>query len=303
MFSVACMHAWYKTKGRYIHAATKNLDRGDLVKIRSTEKPHSFTEKLRRAIPIYDLQGLTLDSDNDFAAGVEAVEYDLDEEVENLFSLEEWKAKWNLCNHLSVPLYAVTYKTGDDFIEILEISFDNDEIETHDCGRFSFRQYANWWVSIKGTIQSKPLYEASSRISFFDNLLAKYGLAWGGNIDGFLLSSKMKPQAILETRYTTKTPLGSYDPAVYFRYRNGDYKTWEPLILLAKRLKIPLFLLTFERKSTRDCLGFSTIDSISREKLFYRNGPPFNNMIRGVANIRQQIRNKLSEAPPYIRSE
>ena len=272
------------------------------MKIRSTEKLHSFTEKLRKAIPIYDLQGLTLDSANNFTAGIEAVEYDLGEEVEvqNLFSMEEWKAKWSLCNHLSIPLYVTTYKKGDDFIQVLEISFDNDEIEIHEYGRFSFKQYANWWASIKGTVQSKPLHEARSRVSFFDDLLAKYGLAWGGNVDGFLLSSKMEPQAILETRYTTKTPFERYDPAVYFRYRNGDYKTWEPLILLAMRLRVPLFLLTFERKSTKDRLGFSIIDSISREKLFYRNGPPFNNIIHGVVNIQQQIRDKLSEDPPYL---
>ncbi len=283
----------------------QRIDREDLVKIRSTEKPHSFTEKLRRAIPMYELQGLTLDSANNFTAGIEAVEYDLNEEVEvkSLFSVAEWKAKWSLCSSLSIPLYLTTYRTRDEIIKALKISFDNDEIEIQNYGSFSFEEYADWWASIKGTVQTKPLHEARSRISFFDNLLAKYGLAWGGNIDGFLLSSKMKPQAILETRYTTKAPLERYDPAVYFKYRNGDYKTWEPLILLAMRLKIPLFLLTFERKSTKDRLGFSTIESISREELVYRNGPPFKSIIRGVSNTRQQIREKLSEDSPSLRSQ
>lgn len=274
------------------------------MKIRSTEKPHSFTNELYKAIPIYELQGLTLDSNNNFTAGIEAVEYDLDEEVKvkSLFSLEEWKAKWSLCNHLSISLYVVTHRTGDDFINVFEISFGKNVFRLHLYSRFPLGECANWWASIKGTVQSKPLYEARRRVSFFDNLLEKYGLAWGGNIDGFLLDSEMKPQAILETRYTTKNPLEKYDPADYFTYRGGDYKTWEPLILLAMKLEIPLLLLTFERKSAIDRLGLSVIDSISTEKLFYRNNRPWENIIRGVENIGRQIRQRLSEDHPYLRS-
>lgn len=274
------------------------------MKIRSTEKPHSFTNKLYRAIPVYDIQGLTLDSNNNFTAGIEAVEYEPDEQLdlENLFSIEKWKGKWSLCNHLSIPLYVLTYKTGNDFIDVFRISFNDDKIKIHHHNSFTFDQIGTWWASIKGTVQVKPLHEAGSRISFFDDLLAKSGLAWGGNIDGFLLDPKMRPQAIIETRYPSKKPLEKYDPAIYFKYRNGDYKTWEPLILLAMKLRIPLFLFTIERKSAMDRLGFSVIDSISEEKLFYRNGPPFNNIVRGIENIRQQIIEKLSENPPFLRS-
>jgi len=274
------------------------------VKIRSTEKPHSFTKELYRDIPIYDIQGLTLDSNNNFTAGIEAVEYEPSEQLDlkDLFTIEEWMAKWSLCNHLSLPLYTLTYKKGTNFIDVFKVFFDEYKIQFYNSNRFTFDQFVKWWASIKGTVQCKPLYEAGSRISFFDDLLAKWNLAWGGNIDGFMLDSKMRPQAILEARYTCKASLERYDPADYFKYRNGDYKTWEPLILLAMKLGTPLFLLTFERKSTLDRLGFSIIDSISKDKLFYRNGPPFNNIIQGVENIKQQLTRKLSENPPYLQS-
>jgi hypothetical protein len=275
------------------------------VKIRSTEKPHSFTNELYGAVPIFGLQGLTLDSNNNFTAGIEAVEFEPNEKIDpkNLFSIIEWKAKWSLCNSVSVPLHVMTHETGSKFIEVFEVSFKKNLIQIQHWNKFTFNQFTNWWASIKGTIQTKPLYEASSRISFFDNLLAKHNLAWGGNIDGFLLDDpEMRPQAIFETRYTTKARLENYDPAVYFRYRGGDYKTWEPLILLGMKLKIPLFLLTFERKSMMDRLGFAVVDSISQQELFYRIGQPFNNIVQGVENIKQQIKEKLSESPPYLRS-
>jgi len=273
------------------------------MKIRSTEKPHSFADKLRKAIPIYDLQGLTLGSNNNFTAGIEAVEYGPEEKVDlaNLFSVKEWEAKWSLCSHLSVPLYVLTHSSGNEFIDAFQLSVNNSNISFHHFNKFAFGKFPEWWASIKGRAQLKSLYEAGSRTSIFDDLLEKRGLAWGGNIDGFLLGQRsMKPQAILETRITSKSRLEYYDPADYFRYRGGDYKTWEPLILLAKELDIPLFLLTFERRSTRDCLGFAVIDSISTEELCYRNGPPNDNIIQGIERIRQQFKRKLSEESPSI---
>jgi len=275
------------------------------MKLRSTEKPHSFSDRLFKTLQVHSLQGLTLASSDDFTAGVEAVEYGPGEKViaKNLFQTEEWEAKWCICSHLSIPLYLMMYEEGSKFLEVLQVYFVAGKFESHHHGRFSFDQFANWWASIKGTRQKKPLHEARSRISFFDDILAKYGLAWGGNVDGFLLDSKMRAQAIIETRYSTKKPLEEYDPAVYFRYRNGDYNTWKPLILLSTRLKVPLFLLTFERGSAQERLGFSVIDSISNEKLFYRGSPPCNYIISGVENIRQRIEEMISEKPPHIRSD
>jgi hypothetical protein len=276
------------------------------LKIRSTEKPHSFSEKLFKAVRIYDLQGLTLDSNNNFTAGIEAVEFEADEiiDITNLFSIDSWKAKWALCYHLSLPFYVIAYKYQNDFLDIYEISVDLDVINIEYTKRLKTTKFPNWWAELKGTKQSKKLYEARGRISFYDYILKQYGLAWGGNIDGFTLNSNMSPQAIIETRYTTKTPLEDYDPAIFFSphyTRKGDYMTWKPLILLASKLKIPLFLITFERNSTIERIGFSVIDSITNEDLNYQNNnPPNKNIIIGIENIKKQIKAMISKKPPNI---
>jgi len=279
------------------------------LKIRSTEKPHIFTEKLHKHINIFDLQGLTLDAGYNFTAGVEAVEFEAHEaiNVESVFSKEEWIAKLNLCNQLSVPLYVVTYKQNDNFISIHEVSLCqmhgalNIKITLHK--NLEPKNFANWWSQLKGTKQTKPLYEARSRTSFFDRLLEEHGLAWGGNIDGFLLNSRMKVQAIIEMRYTEKIPLKDYDPAVFFAphyTRAGDYKTWEPVVLLASKLRTPLYLLTLERESGEERIGFAIIDSISKEELKYQDTPPNKNIINGLKNIEEHILKNLSRKPPKI---
>lgn len=277
------------------------------MKIRTTEKPHRFSEELWKLIPIYDLQGLTLDSNYNFTAGVEAVEFEADEtiDVKNIFRKDDWIAKSCLCNELSVPLYVVTYKSGENLISIYEVSLCREQhsldIEITPYKTLKPKNFADWWGELKGTEQSKPLYEASSRISYFDRLLDEHGLAWGGNIDGFILSSDMKPLVIIETRYTQKIGLEDYDPAVFYppHYtRAGDYKTWEPMVLLAFELSIPLFLFTFERESDEERMGFAIIDSISEKELRYQNVPPNKNIIEGVEKIRHQIMINSSRKPP-----
>jgi hypothetical protein len=242
-----------------------------------------------------------MDSQKEFTAGIEAVEYDAHEKVDvaNMFPVEKWKAKCSLCENLSVPLYALTHKSSHDFIEIFGVVFDKGGLQTPCKGKFTFDEFAKWWASTKGTVQTKRLYEAKERLEFFDDLLGEYGLAWGGNVDGFLLDSKMKTKAIIEFRFTTFA-LDKYDPADWFNYRNGDYYMWEPLVFLSIRLKVPLFLMTFERNSQKDRLGFSVIDSISKAGLSHRGDRPCDNIIQGVGNIMDELEKKLSESPARI---
>lgn len=274
------------------------------LKIRSTEEPHAFTKKLHETIPIYSLQGLTLDSNYNFTAGIEAAEFEAGETVDvaGMFHRDVWTAKICLCSQLSVPLYAVTYKSGSSLVSAYEIRLRQDRnIQVMPHETLETRNFADWWHKLKGTEQSKPLYEASPRLSYFDRLLAEHGLSWGGNIDGFILSSNMRAQAIIETRYTKKNPLEGYDPAVFFppHYtRAGDYKTWEPVVLLASMLEIPLFLFTFERESDKERMGFAVIDSISKQELKYQDIPPNKNITEGIENIRHQIMKNLSRKPP-----
>jgi len=272
------------------------------MRIRTTEKPHYFSDKLCKTVPIYGIQGLTLDSAKNFTAGIEAVEYDIKEKVDmqGLFPIKEWKAKWSLCQDLSVPLYALTYKAPDDFIEIFKIVFDSGSFASLREGRLTFDEFAKWWALIKGTVQTKPLHEAKPRLSSFDNILDQHGLAWGGNVDGFVLNPELKPCAIIEFRYPTKFALENYDPADFFTYRNGDYYTWEPLVLLSSRLGVPLFLMTFDRNSQRERIGFSVIDSISRTELLHRYNRPCDNIIQGVQSITRELETRLSESPSRI---
>jgi hypothetical protein len=256
---------------------------------------------------MFGLQGLTLDSEYNFTAGVEAVEFGADEAInlKNIFQKDEWIAKWCLCNQLAVPMYVVTYKSGENFISIYEISLcrkhDSLDIEIAPYKKLEPKNFADWWSELKGTKQTKPLYEAGPRISLFDRLLEKQGLAWGGNIDGFILGSHMKPLVIIETRYTQKIPLEDYDPAVFYppHYtRAGDYKTWEPMVLLASKLSTPLFLFTFERESDEERIGFAVINSISERELEYQGGPPNKNIVQGIENIKHQIMRNLQRKPP-----
>jgi hypothetical protein len=277
------------------------------LEIRSTEKPHVFAERLFGIIPIYGLQGLTLDSNYNFTAGIEAAEFGSSETVDAIlmFSTDEWIAKLCLCNELSLPLYAVTFKSGSSVISIYQIcSHKGARIQAILHKTLETKSFADWWSILKGTEQTAPLYEAGPRVSYFDRLLDERKLSWGGNIDGFILNSNMRAQAIIETRYTEKNPLEGYDPAIFFppHYtRKGDYKTWEPVVLLAARLEIPLFLFTFERKSDKERMGFAVVDSISQSKqeLEYQDTPPHKNIVEGIANIRHQIIENLSRKPPH----
>lgn len=174
---------------------------------------------------------------------------------------------------------------------------ENESIDPRADRKKKSVNFADWWRKLKGTEQSKPLYKASPRLSYFDRLLAEHGLSWGGNIDGFILNSNMRTQVIIETRYTKKIPLEDYDPAVFFSphyTRAGDYKTWEPVVLLASMLEAPLFLFTFERKSDRERIGFAIVDSISTQELKYQDIPPNKNITEGIENIRHQIMKNLS---------
>lgn len=270
------------------------------LKVRSTEIAHAFTAKLFGYIPIFSLQGLTLDSNYNFSAGIEATEFERFEKEDPLkmFPSTEWIGKLCLCQQLSVPLFSITYSAETNFISVYSVT--SGPTATLDSVKNSIT-FAQWWAKLKGTQQTKPLYEASSRLSVFDEILAKHGLAWGGNIDGFLINTKQEIIAIIESRYSTKAPLEKYDPAIFYppHYtRAGDYNTWKPVVLLASKLRVPLYLFTFERESLADRIGFSVVSSMSKAELLYQTAPPYQNIVIGLPNIKAEIRKYLSSKPP-----
>jgi len=275
------------------------------MKIRNTERNHVFADKIENEIPFHSLQGLTLDKNYNFSAGIEAVEYSENETVSlnTIFSFDDWKGKHCLCNELDIPLYLLSYKHKEKTINIYEVEVNGGTVSFYTHSTKNFNDFCSWYAKLKGTIQEKPLYEADSRKSFFDNLIESNGIYWGGNIDGYIVDDDENIRCIIETRLSNRALVNRYDPSRYFKgtYRKkGDYKTWEPLFLLAIRLEIPLFLLTFSRLTTEEKVGFSTLDSMSQDAITFQDDFPQNNILEGVDSLRKEFETKLNLRPPRI---
>jgi len=275
------------------------------MKIRSTERGYSFADKLEAEIPFYNLQGLTMDGNKKFTAGIEAVEFKEDEEIDlnSIFTVDSWSGKYILCKELGIPLYLIVYKHDEDQIRIYEVNVTDGQLSFYTHSRKSENDFCDWFASIKGTIQTKPLYEADPRKSFFDNLIESKGISWGGNIDSYVIGEDEKVECIIETRLSNRSSVQDYDPARYFKgtYRKrGDYNTWEPLFMLASRLEIPLFLITFSRTTNQDIAGFSTLHTMSKESIQYRDSTPNNNVLRGVEAVQKELVRKMGASPPKI---
>ncbi|MFP5262403.1 MAG: hypothetical protein ACLGJB_10915 [Blastocatellia bacterium] len=272
------------------------------MRIRSTERTHEFTKSLFESLAIFNLGGLTLSDSREFTAGIEAFELDEGEglDFKKVITLPELEAKFTLSNILRIPLLFLVYES--DEITVYQV-IENESFRFKRLEKMAREQFPAWWRRIKHTNQQKPIYEATPRIagSVFDTELAKAGLAWGGNIDGFILKEG-RVLAIVENIYTQKNPLGSHraNPATYFRTKGPNYNSWLPSILLAGRLGVPLFLFTFEGNSSAARMGFSVIDHLGRDAIHYRGAPPNENILSGFERIRKTIIENLSEAPPYL---
>lgn len=272
------------------------------MKIRCSERSHDFTSLLFQAMEIYSLAGLTLSSTRNFTACVEAIEFAADEEADprRAFSKPEVEAKFYLASLINVPLYFLVAQGGD--ITIYEI-IKKDGLYLRTIKKVSYQAFRSWWAEIKQTNQPKPIYEASSRIkkTIFDTLLAEARLAWGGNIDGFMLRDK-KIQVVIENIYTERHPLESPkgEPSYHFRDRGPGYNSWWPTVTLANTLGVPLFLFTFDVNSNKERIGFAVIDYLNPEGIYYKGPAPNKNIISGMEAIKKTIDDNLGQAPPYI---
>jgi hypothetical protein len=272
------------------------------MQIRSSERKHEFTNRLFRLMEIYSLGGLTLNRDRFFTAGVEAVQFSAGEKADprRIFNRPEVEAKYYLASLINVPLYFLVAQEGD--ITIYQI-VRSDRLYFRRIRNVNYRDFPSWWAEIKQTKQPKPIYEASDRIKepIFDTLLEKAGLAWGGNIDGFILRDN-RILAIIENIYTNNNPLESRwgEPAPYFMGKGPNYNTWEPTVMLANILGVPLFLFTFEGKNNKERIGFTVIDYLSTEGIYYKGPRPNENIISGIEAIQKTINDNLGQAPPYV---
>ena len=273
------------------------------MKIRSTEREHLFTQKLFKKLKLFSLQGLTIDINHNFTAGIEAIQFEFHEEVklEKIFQLDDVKAKYYLSKALGIPLYFVIHK--NKIFTIYEISVE-EEFHSSLISSFNEPEFISFWAKLKGLSQPKPLMEASERVrdSIFDNTLEKHSMAWGGNIDGFMFKDKTFA-CIIENIFTQKHPLESPrgEPSFYFHMRGPNYNTWYPTVKLANQLKVPLFLFTIEGNSQKERIGFAVIDFLSSKGIFYSTPKPNENIIEGINNIENMILNYISSNPPIIK--
>lgn len=229
---------------------------------RNVEGRHAFSEEVARECGIYEVGGLLLNDQGEFTAAVEAFEASGSEiEAGVHFSdlLRRDGHYENICMEcvlaaaLGIPFYI--FLKIDEKPTILQyqiaakVQEEGLSLEAAAQDAMSEEGFLEWWRGYKQTVQTKgyrPQLQNRASGSYFDNLLEGAEMKWGGNIDGFAVSDQWTITAIVENRYTTVSPLRSYDPAKYFR---EDIYTWRPLILLRAKLDVPLLLFTYSKRA------------------------------------------------------
>lgn len=285
------------------------------IRIRTTEKhPHPIWEKFVSEYKVSEIQGFIFQSTDEkliaaTKAGnqsikihcLEAAEYDQDEEFypENFFSSSEWIGKINTSKFFNSKLYFLTHQPNDEYLfRLHDVTERSGEVLFNEIECFEDdERFIRWWTSIKTLKQTKKTYEAKARQdeTIFDSVIEKKGSAWGGNVDGFILSDDTNSvKAIIEIRQSRSFPVEKYDPANYFlgtARKGGDFKTWLPLVYLKKAYNIPLVLLTLTTKDDKQ-FGYTEVSSISYKKLHYEDDiPPTKNVTDSFENFKLWLSN------------
>jgi hypothetical protein len=282
------------------------------IKIRSTESSvHPIIKKLSSEIILGDIQGFvfqatdeqlfdaTLNSESSIKIFcLEAVEVDDISELipKSIFSTNEWFNKLHIANFFNSNLLLLSHIKNDDFLfRLYKVENNNSIISFTEISKYSTEsEFMLWWNSIKLLNQTKPTYEARSRqnLTIFDNVLEKNGSAWGGNIDGLVISqSNNMVTAIIELRQTRSFPLENYDPARFFlgtQRKSGDFKTWLPLIYLKNAYNLPLVLITVSTLDTSK-FGFAKVDKIDKKALYYKDNLSPNRNLNNDIDVLKKI--------------
>ena len=250
------------------------------MKRRSVEGAHLFAQEVAEKCCISDLGGLLLDDRGNFTTAIEALELEPSETGQNLSSLLDANGLTPLfyrnaqfAENLGLPFCILAHIRGTSNIHVYQVIPEKHGVLT--CSSHEILTEAGflqWWQERKKTKQVKPYRQELTQraeTSYFDNLLERHDLKWGGNIDGYLMgyhSGAFRIRGIIENRFTKKVALSQYDPNAFFRYGGGDYNTWQPLITLKDSLQVPLFVMTYsKRDGEENQVGITQILGQTRE--------------------------------------
>lgn len=294
------------------------------MKIRSSERNHYFQSMLFRRLRAFSLQGLLMDDDHNFTAAIEAIAEESSDDKRLFpysgsnvvfpfsstntaipFTEEELHAKYILATEIGVPFYIICYSNG--LFTILEVKEKDGSIGIKKSQKFTEQQFIDWWKQLKGTIQTKQLNnggEARLCNTVFDSVLRKYGLEWGGNIDGFSLNEDGSGIRCIIDNISVSRPGLNDDPSNYFNSpnpRHGPrYEGWYAAVKLAHDLGVPHVLFTLDKNNDRiEHTGIAFIRRLSPEGLFYVKNIKTNDNIRsGMDNIVDFINRVLPRLSP-----
>ena len=288
------------------------------MKIRSTENDHDFQKRLFDRLNAYQLQGLLINSRDEFSAGVEAVQYDDGEEYVEPFSEEELWAKYVLTEKIGIPMYLVYY--WKRLYYILQVNKESQVrarpklLNTKGMNEDGFAQ---WWKELKGMPQTKQLNNGAgvrANNTVFDGVLRRHGLEWGGNIDGFILSAdNNEVLCVIDNISVSVDNLGgnNADPGAYFHSPNPKhgprYEGWYGAVKLSNQIEVPHMLLTIDKKHPEmEHVGMTFIDDLSPRGLTYiDNISPNRRVVNGIDNIALTYARLISRmhAPTLERKE
>lgn len=248
-----------------------------IMERRDTERRHPWAERVWNEIHAGDIQGVLHDGMK-FRTGIEAFSGKPEEALPPEFRP---RPAFDFCEALGIPFHTVVVEQQPRRYHIGEWSAGQYAVEEPivEYGKHGMdrEQFLSWWRNRQPSGQTKPMYEARKRLQDIDHDLFNAGLAWGVNVDGFILGRhSRRPLAILEKRVGSASKgnrVESYDPNEYFHgtpRRAGDFHAWSRLWELATSTGAKLILMTFEN-TDRPITGIAEITDVRREGLVYRD--------------------------------
>lgn len=305
---------------------------------RTSENAHKFEKKLFDQLNLSELQGLLVDENWNATVGIEAIEIpdsnyfrilkstnrseedkkELLNDFYKILSPKAIKERYLLCNKLNVPFvlifYCPEYKGNKNFrISTVKIN-GNDDIKYINKIDYSESDFIKWWQSKKGTIQTKQLRNsAGPRVekTKIDNILSKYGLMWGGNIDAFKVEDD-QIKCIIDFISCSRNMNINADPSKWYNSSNPKYgpkyEGFKTQSKVASRLCIPHLLIYLDKsKPDAEIVAISAIKEISPHAITLINEPatnsqriPKDHITEGLKNICDEIDKVINFSNPPI---